>query len=135
MPRWRGGLHLKAKRHCAPRNAKNANRSWRFYRKLNRSGGLGYAVERIVGVADLGAAEEARTVVVVQRQLVAQALGQIRVGDEVAAEGDQVGIAGVQDRFSAVAVETAGGDDGALVVLADQLRSDRSLVLAFVFDV
>src|SRR5260370_29356937 len=46
-------------------------------------------IERIVGVADFGAAKEGGAVIRIQRQLPAQAFGQIGICDEVAAQCDQ----------------------------------------------
>ena len=56
-------------------------------------------IERIVRITDIGTAEETGAVIRIQGQLAAQAFGQIRIGDEVAAKCNQVGIARLQDGF------------------------------------
>src|SRR5450830_1974242 len=91
-------------------------------------------MERIVRVTHLRTAEERLAVVRVQRPTVAQALWQVRVGDEVATKSDQVGIAGLKDRFGRITGEAARSDKGALVVLADKLGCQRVLVPALVLD-
>lgn len=62
----------------------------------SRSGRLGVSTgrlrqARVVGVAGGAATEVGRAVAVGQRQVVLQAVGQVRVGDERPAEADQVG--------------------------------------------
>src|SRR5450830_2065025 len=91
-------------------------------------------MERIVRVTQLRAAEERLAVVWVQRPAVAQALWQVRVGDEVAPKSDQVGISGLKDRVGRITGEAARSDKGAFVVLADKLGCQRILVPALVLD-
>ncbi len=59
----------------------------------------------------LVAAPEGLTHVGRERPAVAQALGQVGVGGEETPERDEVGVAFGEDRFCAVAIEAAGGDD------------------------
>jgi hypothetical protein len=87
-------------------------------------------VETVVGIADLGAAEETVADIAVQRPPFAETFRQVRVRDEVAAEGDQVGVASLKNGFRRLRREAACGDDGALEVLAQLLRRDRVRILA-----
>jgi hypothetical protein len=64
-------------------------------------------VHRIVDVTSPIAAIERRTIVAGQRQVASQPLGQIRIGDEVAAEGDEVGVARRYDGRGTLTGETA----------------------------
>lgn len=63
----------------APERARGKRASGR---KSNRR------VERIVRIADFGTAKKAGAIVGVERPVVADALGQVRIGDKVAAESD-----------------------------------------------
>ena len=54
-------------------------------------------MERVVGVTACVATIKSTTVVPVERQIQPQALGQIRVGDEVAAKRDDVRVARFDD--------------------------------------
>src|ERR1700692_1238229 len=93
------------------------------------------AIKRVVGVADLGTAKESGTVIRIQWQVAPQTFRQIGVGDEVATECDEVSVARLEDRFGSMTFEAASGDDGALVVLTDQLRGDGVWILAVIVDV
>src|SRR5471030_445555 len=98
---------------------------------LKKLRGLGlFCVGREVVVAAFVAAPEGVALVVVQGQVVLQTRRQVRVRREVAAEGDQVGIATGDDVLRRFAGEAAGGDDGALEELAQ--RGGGDVVLAFV---
>src|SRR5579862_8276306 len=81
------------------------------------------------------AAEESRTVVRVERQLATQPLRKVGIRNEVATECNQICIAGLQDSFGLFTVETAGCDNGARIVLANELSRNRIRVGTVVFDV
>jgi hypothetical protein len=76
---------------------------------------------RIVGVADLGTAEQRGAVEVGQGQVFDQAAREIRVGHEGTAEGHQVGIAVFQHPLRTRLVVVAGHDDGVAETLAQLL--------------
>ena len=63
------------------------------------SGGGRSLGDRVVRVASRVAAVESRPVVAGERQPLPNALRQIRIGDEVAAEGDEIGIVEGGDGF------------------------------------
>ena len=84
----------------------------------------------VVSVAARVAAVEGRPVVAVERQALAQPLGQIRVGDEVASERDEVGISGGDDGLRQSAVEAAGGDQGARELRPQMLGRDGRLAVS-----
>ena len=75
------------------------------------SGGNGRIIGREVDVVTLVAAPEGIADIGCERQPVAETFGQIGVGREVSAERDRVCVAASQDRFGAVAIEAAGGND------------------------
>src|ERR1700758_5291568 len=85
---------------------------------------------RIVRVAVRVAAVEGRAVVAVERQAVAQPLGQIRVGDEMAAERDEGGIPGGDDDFRRVRREAAGRDQDARELRPQMLNRDWRLAVS-----
>jgi hypothetical protein len=93
------GIHV-ARQHVAPHS---------FRRELNRRR-RHVGVRRIIDVASPVAAIERRTVVAGQRQVASQPFGQIRIGDEVAAEGDEVGVARRDDCRGTLTRETARRD-------------------------
>src|SRR5471030_490371 len=64
-----------------------------------------------------------------ERQLVLQAIRQVRVRREVATKRDQVCMAGSDDLFGAVAVKPAGGNDRAIEVRAQISDGDRCMSL------
>jgi hypothetical protein len=67
-------------------------------------------VRRIIDVASPVAAIERRTVIAGQRQVASQPFGQSRIGDEVAAEGDEIGLARRDDCRGTLTRETARRD-------------------------
>src|SRR5512143_4284274 len=75
---------------------------------------------RVIGIALGAAAVEGGGICSIERGAPAKALRQVRVGEELAAEGDQVRLALLQPRLGAVAVEAAGDDQRAAVCLAYQ---------------
>src|ERR1700754_678330 len=85
-------------------------------------------MKRIVGVAGFRPAEERRTVVPVQRQMLAQALRQIRVRDEMPPERDEIRIAGFDDRFGTLTIEAAGRDNRPMKMRAQALRRNGFLI-------
>src|ERR1700726_2643804 len=68
------------------------------------------SVHRIVDVTSPIAPIERRTVVAGKRQVASQPFGQIRIGDEVAAEGDEVGVARCDDCRGTLTRETTRRD-------------------------
>jgi hypothetical protein len=72
-----------------------------------------FARRLIVGVAVLAAAKEGGAIERGKRKAVGQAMGKIRVGDERATEGHQIGVAVVQDPVGFVEIIMAGVDDRA----------------------
>lgn len=75
-----------------------------------RSGGFD---GKEIPVVLFGSAPERGADIRRERQIVLQAIRQVRVRREMAAEGDKVCIAGSHDRLGAVALEAAGRDDRA----------------------
>src|SRR5471032_3010791 len=92
--------------------------------------GLRLGVEGVVGITGRVAAVEGVAVVRRQLALALYAGRQVRVGDKVAAESDDVGIACGHDGLGRSRREAARRHDGALVVLTNELRGHRILILA-----
>ena len=67
-------------------------------------------MERIVGVTACVTAIKSTTVVPVEWQIQPQALGQIGIGDELAAKRDDVRVARFDDRVRSLFRETACSD-------------------------
>src|SRR5258708_32553669 len=76
---------------------------------------------RIVRVSFFAAAVIRRWIVDVEGSANAQPLGQIRIGDELAAESNQIGLVFAKPPSRAVSLEATCHDQGSLVVLPDQL--------------
>jgi hypothetical protein len=91
-------------------------------------------VRRVVDIAPPVTAIKRRAVVAGQRQIAPEPFGQVGVGDEVAAERDEIRIAGGDDGRGALASETAGCDQSAAEFSPQMLGDDRSLALADLLD-
>jgi hypothetical protein len=88
-------------------------------------------VSKVV-VEILGAAPKRLSPIRSQRQVLAQALRQIRVRREEAAEGHQIRITLFQNGFSTTAVEPTCGDYFSVIDPAQESRSDCGRVSSIV---
>src|SRR5262249_27529171 len=79
----------------------------------------------VVGVPARIEAIEGAPVVAIEQEAMLDALRQVRIGDEVAAEGDQAGDATGDSGLRRVGLEAAGRDDRAVEDLPQLLRGDR----------
>src|ERR1700742_3680418 len=91
------------------------------------SGGGGFGVERVVGVGAGIESIEGVAIVWIQGQTQADALGEVGIGDEVAAEGDEIGVTFFDDGCGGFGFESSGGDDFPFENFANVFARDCAL--------
>jgi hypothetical protein len=80
------------------------------------------------------AAVEGRTIVSVEWQATPKSFGQIRIGDEVATEGHEVGITGRHNGRSRFTREAAGGNQRAAELRPQMLGRNGGLAFGDLFE-
>src|SRR5260370_5441514 len=86
-----------------------------------------HLISRVVGVAAGIKGVEGAPVVVIEGKAELDPLGQIRIRNKVATEGNQAGIAIGDGGLRCIGLEAAGSDDRPLKDLTQLLRCDRTL--------